>query len=107
MRPQPEKPLEKSREISLKALTTYPWDNRVESAAISPGGKYLAFCLKGKLFVQISASGEKQPVSLPEWFYATGVAWFPDEAKLLLHRAEQTWVQVKGLCRSSAERRRS
>ena len=96
VRRQPVAPPEKPKEVSFKSVTAYPWDSPVDSAAISPTGKYLAFCSKGKLFVQIRSSGENRPIALPEWFYSTGVAWFPDESKLLLHRAERAWVQVKG-----------
>ena len=71
-------------------------DNPLESAAISPDGKYLAFCSKGKLSIQIIRSGEKRSIPLPEGFYTAAVSWFPDGTKLLLSRAEERWIQVKG-----------
>ena len=59
VRQQAEKPPEKPKPMSLKPLTSYGWDDPLESAAISPDGKYLAFCSKGKLLVQVIRSGEK------------------------------------------------
>ena len=64
--------------------------------AVSPDGKYLAFCSTGKLFIQIVSSGEKRSVSLPEGFGLAAVGWFPDGTKLLLRRSEERWIQVKG-----------
>lgn len=96
VRQQPGKPAEKPKEISLKPLTSYSWDSPVEWASISADGKYLAYCLKGKLFMQIIGSGEKRSIPLPDGFYTNQVFWFPDGTKLLLCRAEQGWTQLKG-----------
>ena len=93
---QPEKPAKKPKEISFTPLTSYAWDNPVDSAAISPDGKFLAFCSKGKLFIQVIRTGEKRSIVIPEGFYPGGVSWFPDGTKLLLGRAEERWVRVKG-----------
>ena len=93
---QPKTQPEKPKEISLKPLTSYSWDNPLDSAAISPDGKYLAFCLKGKLFIQVVRSGEKRSLAMPEGFYPTDASWFPDGTKLLLSRLENRWIQVKG-----------
>src|SRR5439155_21146167 len=62
---QPEKP----KEMSFKPLTSYSWDNPLDSAAISPDGKYLAFYSRGKLFIQVVRSGEKRSLAMPEGFY--------------------------------------
>ena len=80
----------------MKPLTSYSVENPLESAAIAPDGKYLAFCSKGKLFIQIIQSGEKRSVVLPEGFYAAGVVWFPDGTRLLVSRSGETWIQAKG-----------
>ena len=93
---QPEKPAKRPKEISFMPLTSYAWDNPVDSAAISPDGKFLAFCSKGKLLIQVIRTGEKRSIVLPEEFYPGGVSWFPDGTKLLLGRAEERWVRVKG-----------
>ena len=79
--------------MSFKPLTSYAWDNPVGLAAISPDGKYLAFCSKGKLFVQVIRTGEKHSLALPEGFYLTEVVWFPDGTKLLLSRIQERWIQ--------------
>jgi serine/threonine protein kinase/Tol biopolymer transport system component len=89
---QPEKP----KEISLRPLTSYSVENPLETAAIAPDGKYLAFCSKGKLFIQIIQSGDKRLVALPEGFYAAAVVWFPDGTRLLVSRSQEAWIQVKG-----------
>ncbi|MFN8009708.1 MAG: hypothetical protein U0V70_22275, partial [Terriglobia bacterium] len=83
---QTENQPEKLKEISIKPLTSYPWDSPVWPAAISADGNYLAFGLKGKLFIQIIASGGNRPIPLPEWFQPGGLSWFPDGTKLLLSR---------------------
>ena len=82
--------------MSLKPITSYSAENPVESAAISPDGKYLAFCSNGKLFIQIMQTGDKRSLALPEGFHAATVVWFPDGTKLLVSRAEQRWTTVKG-----------
>ena len=91
---QPKTQPEKPKEISFKPLTSYSWDNPLDSAAISPDGKYLAFNSRGKLFIQVVRSGEKRFLAMPEGLQ--GVSWFPDGTKLLLGRAEPRWIQVKG-----------
>jgi serine/threonine protein kinase len=96
LRQRPEKLLEQPKEISAKPLTSYSMNTPLDSPAISPDGKYLAFCSKGKLSIQIIRSGEKRSIPLPEWFYTAAVSWFPDTTKLLLTRAEERWIQVKG-----------
>ncbi len=42
-----------SKEMSIKPLTSYSSEAPVKGAAISPDGKYLAFCSEGKLLIQI------------------------------------------------------
>jgi Tol biopolymer transport system component len=84
------------KEMSFRALTSYSTENPLESAAISPDGKYLAFSSKGKLSIQITQSGEKRSVKLPAGFYVASVSWFPDGTKLLLSRPETGWTQVNG-----------
>jgi serine/threonine protein kinase len=86
-RKQPDKTAA-PKELSLKALTKYASDNVLESSAISPDGKYLAFCSKGKLFVQ-DRTGYRSALDLPEGFHPGGASWFPDGTKLLIDRAEE------------------
>jgi len=94
VRQHPKKPREK-REMSFKPLTSYSWDNPVDCAGVSTDGTYLAFCSKGKLFVQVIKTGEKRSLLLPEGFYLTKVGWFPDGTKLSLGRSQERWIQVK------------
>jgi Tol biopolymer transport system component len=96
IRQQPIKPPEGQREMSLKPLTSYSWDEPVDSTSISPDGKYLAFCWKQKLFIQVIRTGEKRLLALPEGFSLARADWFPDGTKLLLWRIEPRWTQVKG-----------
>lgn len=99
-----QKPPEKPMEPSSKPLTSYSWDNALDSAAISPDGKYLAYCSKGRLFVQISSSKERRSLALPEGFFPAGVSWYPDGTKLLLSRLERQWIQMKGETRRISDR---
>jgi eukaryotic-like serine/threonine-protein kinase len=81
-----QRPETQPREVSFKPLTSFSSENPVENAAISPDGKYLAFCSEGKLSRQVVSSGEKRSVPLPEGFRVSTVTWFPDGTKLLLGR---------------------
>jgi Tol biopolymer transport system component len=101
---QPGKPPEKPKEPSSKLLTSYSSDNALNSAAISPDGKYLAFCSKGRLFIQIVSSKERRSLPLPEGFFPAAVSWFPDGTKLLLGRLERQWIQMKGETRRMSDR---
>jgi len=94
MRQQPQKPAE-NKATSFKALTSQAWDNPVDCAGISPDGTDLAFCSRGKLYVQEIRTGVKRPLPLPEGFYLTRVGWFPDGKKLSLGRSQERWIQVK------------
>jgi eukaryotic-like serine/threonine-protein kinase len=92
-----EKPAEKPKEISLKPLTSYSAEHPVDYVAISPDGKYLAFCSMEKLFMQTVSSGESRAIPLPEGFRIAAASWFPDSTRLLLRRSEEMQrIQVKG-----------
>jgi len=94
MRQQPPKPPE-NKEMSFRAITTFAWDNPVDCAGISPDATYLAYCARGKLFVQELRTGVNRSLALPEGFYLSKVGWFPDGTKLLLGRLQEQWQQVK------------
>lgn len=75
-------------EIKVRQLTYNSNENRVRSGAISPDGKYLAYCDAKGIHIKLVTSGEvqtiPQPESLknahPEWDCAV---WFPDSARFL------------------------
>lgn len=90
-----QRPETQPKEMTVRPLTAYSSEKPLEFAAISPHGKYLAFCLEGKLSIQVIHSGEKPSPPLPEGFRVEEVDWFPDGTKLLLSRGEERWSQGK------------
>ena len=85
----------KTKEMSFKRLTSYSWDNPLDSAAISPDGKYLAFCSRGKLFVQVIRSGEKRSVRSSGGVLPNESRLVSRRNKLLLSRIQEQWAKVK------------
>jgi eukaryotic-like serine/threonine-protein kinase len=94
---QQERRPEIAKEMTVKPLTSSSSsENSIGGAAISPDGKYLAFCSGGKVFLQILQTGVKRPLTLPEGFVVKAITWFPDGTKLLLERSLD-YVRVKEL----------
>jgi DNA-binding winged helix-turn-helix (wHTH) protein/Tol biopolymer transport system component len=73
----------KSREWMSTQITTNDSDNPVNTAAISPNGRWLAYGDRTGIFVREIQTGRTRLLKAPR-FRATRLAWFSDETQLLL-----------------------
>lgn len=76
-------------EVIERKLTANSSENSVNSAAVSPDGKYLAYADNTGIYVKLIRTGEVHPVTLPPKFSASVDDWFPDGSHLLVSRADQ------------------
>ena len=81
---RPPKP---SAELTQKRLTFNSSENAVQSAAISPDGKYLAYSDPAGIHVKLLSTGEERliprPAGVPAGAYWDVDAWFPDDTDVL------------------------
>lgn len=76
-------------QLTERQLTANPPEDPVETAAISPDGRYLAYLDQRGLFVRSVDSGETRPITLPADFPSSQIQeirWFPEGGKLLITR---------------------
>ena len=76
-------------EVVERKLTANSSENSVNSAAISPDGKYLAYTDNTGTYLKLIRTGETHPVPLPANFSVHVDNWFPDGSHLLLSQQEQ------------------
>ena len=76
-------------EVIERKLTSNSSENRVNSAVISPDGKYLAYSDDTGIYLKLIRTGEAHPVSLPTNFFALVDDWFPDGSHLLVSREQR------------------
>jgi Tol biopolymer transport system component/DNA-binding winged helix-turn-helix (wHTH) protein len=76
-------------EFIERKLTANSSENSVNSAAVSPDGKYLAYADSTGIFQKLIRTGETHSVPLPSNFSARVDDWFPDRYHLLVSREEQ------------------
>ncbi len=76
-------------EVIERKLTTNSLENSVNSAVVSPDGKFLAYADNTGLYLKQIRTGETHPVPLPPNFSADVADWFPDGSHLLVCRREQ------------------
>jgi serine/threonine protein kinase len=77
----------KPAEVVERKLTANSSENSVNSAAISPDGKYLAYADNTGVYLKLIRTGEVHLVPLPANFSARVDDWFPDGSRLLItHR---------------------
>src|SRR5439155_8898437 len=70
-------------------LTSNSAENSVNSAAVSPDGKYLAYSDNTGIYLKLIRTGEVHAIPLPPNFAARVDDWFPDGSRLLVsHRDE-------------------
>src|SRR5690349_10016125 len=70
--------LSRPAELIERQLTANSSENSVNSAAISPDGKYLAYSDNTGVFQKVIRTGEVHPVPLPPDFLARVHDWFAD-----------------------------
>ena len=82
--PRPPKP---PAEMTQKRLTFNSSENPVQSAAISPDGKYLAYSDSAGIHVKLLSTSEERlipkPSEVPMNAFWSVDSWFPDSAQLL------------------------
>jgi DNA-binding winged helix-turn-helix (wHTH) protein/Tol biopolymer transport system component len=77
-------------QVVERKLTANSSENRVDSAAVSPEGKYLAYTDTTGMYLKLIHTGETHPVPLPPNFSAHVDGWFPDGSHILATRQEET-----------------
>jgi serine/threonine protein kinase len=70
-------------ELKQRQLTTNPFETPVNSAKISPDGKYLAYSDDTGVFLKVIDTGERNVLAIPAGARITDLNWFPDGNKLL------------------------
>jgi DNA-binding winged helix-turn-helix (wHTH) protein/Tol biopolymer transport system component len=76
-------------DIIERKLTSNSPENSVNSAAVSPDGKYLAYSDNTGIYLKLIRTGEVHPVPLPPNFSARVDDWFPDGSRLLVSRWDE------------------
>ena len=79
----------KPTEVVERKLTANSSENSVNSAAISPDGKYLAYADNTGVYLKLIRTGEVHLVPLPANFSARVDDWFPDGSRLLITRRDE------------------
>jgi len=81
------RPPRPSAELTQKRLTFNSSENGVQSAVLSPDGKYLAYSDRAGIHVKLLATGEERiiprPDGVPATFFWNVDSWFPDGTQLL------------------------
>jgi len=86
-------------QVVERKLTANSSENGVDSAAVSPEGKYLAYTDKTGTYLKIIRTGESHRVPMNTDFssHIHIDGWFPDGSHLLVSREEQPAKHVDGL----------
>lgn len=71
-----------------RKVTANPAELPLNSAAISPDGKYVAYTDDQGLFLRVLETKETRPVKLPDGFRPRVTSWFPDGTHLLVRAAD-------------------
>jgi DNA-binding winged helix-turn-helix (wHTH) protein/Tol biopolymer transport system component len=77
-------------EVIERKVTTNSVENRVDSAAVSRDGKYLAYADPSGVYIKQLRNGETHRLALPENLQARVEDWFPDGAHLLISSEDQS-----------------
>jgi serine/threonine protein kinase len=81
-----------SGDLTQKRLTFNSNENGVDSAVLSPDGKYLAYSDRAGIHVKLLSTGEERliprPASVPASAYWLAASWFPDGTQLLAQAHE-------------------
>jgi serine/threonine protein kinase/Tol biopolymer transport system component len=88
----PRPSVEPSAELTQRRLTFNSNENAVQSAAISPDGKYLAYSDPAGIHVKLLSTSEERliprPPGVPAGAYWDVASWFPDGTQLLANANE-------------------
>jgi len=76
-------------DIIERKLTSNSSENSVNSAAVSPDGKYLAYSDNTGIYLKLVRIGQVHPVPLPPDFAARVDDWFPDGSRLTIWRRDK------------------
>ena len=85
-------------EFKQRQLTTNPFETPVNSAKISPDGKYLAYSDDTGVFLKVIDTGERNVLAVPAGARIADLNWFPDGSKLLAsglvgeEMASKVWI---------------
>jgi Tol biopolymer transport system component len=71
-------------EVAPVQLTANPIEASVTGTAISPDGRYLAYCDVTGVYLRLIETGETHSVILPNGFHAREIDWYPDGTHLLV-----------------------
>lgn len=71
-----------------RRITANPAELPLNSAAISPDGKYVAYSDAQGLFLRVLETNETRPVKLAEEFRPRVTSWFPDGTHLLVRASD-------------------
>jgi serine/threonine protein kinase len=81
------RPPKASPELTQKQLTFNSSENAVQSAVVSPDGKYLAYSDPAGIHVKLLSTSEERvipgPAGVPASTYWDVASWFPDSTQLL------------------------
>ncbi len=92
------RPPEPSAELTQKRLTFNSSENPVQSVAISPDGKYLAYSDRTGIHVKLLSTGEERliprPAGIPAGVFWWIDSWFPDGTQLLAD-ANESWADTR------------
>ena len=100
--------VEAHREPKLRQLTVNSFENPVQSGAISPDGKYLAYSDTSGIRLQLVATNETRAVPQPEelkgkevnWEIVT--TWFPDSTKFVVNSHPASEGQIEWSSKTSS-----
>jgi len=72
--------------VAEQRITSNPPEAPIESAVVSPDGKFVAYADPTGLYLRVIASGETRRWDVPKDFVALPASWFPDGTHLLVAR---------------------
>src|SRR5215472_2046239 len=81
-------PLQRA-DVTERRPTANSLESSVNSAAVSPDGKHLAYADVSGVYWKVISTGETHPLPLPPSFFARVDDWFTDGSNLLLSRIEE------------------
>ncbi|MGH9342967.1 MAG: winged helix-turn-helix domain-containing protein [Terriglobia bacterium] len=76
---------QRAPKLVQQRLTSFAPEMAVTAAAVSTGGKFIAYANPAGIFVQVISTGDTHTLQLPApRFEVSSISWFPDSASLLV-----------------------